>query len=117
MRRLSRASLRAIAVEQEPEVRLHRRPLAVEDAENDGVAAAAVGHQLVIAQDAVLLRTEALDRRTRGMIEPVRAEFDGDAAQRLERVREQEPLAFGVDRGALRALRIPGVADLDAAID
>ena len=36
--------------------------------------------------------------------------------EHVERVREQHQLALGVDRRALRALRVPRVADLDAAV-
>jgi len=50
----------APAVEQEPEVRPHRGPFAVDDAVYDGVAPAAVGHQLVIAQHAILFGAEPL---------------------------------------------------------
>ena len=92
----------------------HRRPFAVDDAEHDGVALGAVGHQLVVAQHAVLLGAEAFDRDTRRVVEPVGAEFDRDAAQHFERVRQKQQLAFGVDRRALHALGIPGMPDLEA---
>ena len=42
---------------------------------------AAVGQQLVVAQHAVLLGAEPRDRRARRVVEPVRAELDGDAAR------------------------------------
>src|SRR5437867_5045973 len=50
------------------------------------------------------------------MIEPVRAKLDRDALELLERVREQQELALGVDRGALRAGRIPRVPYLQPPI-
>ena len=93
-----------------------RRPFAVDDAEYDGVALRAVGQQLVVAQHAVLLGAEPLDRDPRSVIEPVRPKFHRDAAQHLERMRQQQQLAFGVDRRALRALRIPGVPDLEPPV-
>ena len=54
--------------------------------------------------------------RAAGEVEPMGAELDGDAAQRFERVRQQQQLAFGVEPGALHAPRVPGVSDLEAAV-
>src|SRR6266705_1346027 len=102
--------------QQMHQVPLHRRPLALDDAEHDRVAVAAVGRDLVIAEHPVLLGAESRNRFARGMIEPMRAELDRDAFERLEGVGEQQELALGVDRGALCTLRIPRIADFQAAI-
>src|SRR5260221_8969450 len=93
-----------------------RRPLALDNAEHHRIAIAPIGRYLVIAQHPILLRAEPDDRSTRRVVEPVRAELDGDAPEFLERVRKQQQLALGVDRAALRAFRIPGVADFQPAI-
>src|SRR5574340_988486 len=87
------------------------RPLAVDDAEHHGIAPAAVGKELVVAQHAVLLRPEARDRLARSEIEPVGAKLDRDAGERLERMTEEQELALGVDRRAPRALQAPRVPD------
>src|SRR6266700_3733260 len=102
--------------QQMHQVPLHRRPLALDDAEHDRVAVAAVGRDLMIAQHPVLLGAQSRNRFARGVIEPMGAELDRDAVQRLESVGEQQYLALGVDRGALDALRIPRVADLESAV-
>src|SRR5947207_3866837 len=49
-------------LELELEMPFHRRPFAVDYAENDGVALRAVRHELMVAQDGVLLGTQARDR-------------------------------------------------------
>src|SRR5260370_40179595 len=54
---------------------LHRRPLALDDAEHDRVAIAAVRRDLVIAEHAVLLGAQPRNRLARREIEPVRAEL------------------------------------------
>src|SRR5437879_1928729 len=99
-------------LELELEMPFHRRPFAVDDAEYDGIALRAVRHELMVAQDGVLLGTQARDRLAGRMVEPVRAKLDRDASELFERVREQHQFAFGVDRGALRPPGVPGVADL-----
>ena len=70
----------------------------------------------MIAQHAVLLRTEPCDRGARRMIEPVGAKLDRDALELLERVGQEQQLALGVDGAALDALGIPGMPDLQAAV-
>src|SRR6202790_909616 len=70
----------------------------------------------MIAQDAVLLCAEPLDRGARGMIEPVGAKLDRDALQLLERMGQEHELALGVDRAALHTLGIPGMPDFQTAV-
>src|SRR3982751_2998552 len=67
-----------------------RWPFAVDDAEDDGVAIAAVGHSLMITEHAILLCAEARDRRPRRLVQPVGAELDRNAGELLERVPEQQ---------------------------
>src|SRR5260370_15219820 len=76
------------AFELVAKVPLHRRPFAVDDAEDHRVALRAIGRYLMAAQHPVLLGTEPLDRRARGVIEPVGAKLDRNALQLLERMRE-----------------------------
>src|SRR5260221_1018614 len=92
-----------------------RRPLALDNAEHHRIAIAPVGRYLVIAQHPILLRAEPGDRSTRRVVEPVRAELDGDAPEFLERWCKQQQLALGVDRSALRAFRVPGLAAFQPA--
>ncbi len=80
------------------------------------VAIRAVGHQHVIAQDAVLFGAQSRDGVPRGMVEPAGAELHRAATQDLERMREQQQLGLGIQRGPLHPLRVPGPADLDAAV-
>src|SRR5450432_3145942 len=106
----------ARSIKLEAQVLLHRRPFAVDDAEDHRVALRPVSGNLVIAQHAVLLRAKTRDRGARGVVEPVRAELDRDALESLESVRKQQQLTLGVDRPALDPPRIPGVPDLQAAV-
>src|ERR1700730_8492372 len=110
LRRLPRA------LELVAQVPLHRRPFTVDDAEDHGVTLRAVGQHLMIAQDAVLLRAEPLDRGARGMIEPVGAKLDRDALQLLECVGQEHELVLGIVRAALDALGIPGMPDFKTAV-
>src|SRR4029453_7707323 len=110
------ASESAWALQQPLQIPLHRGPLAFDDAEHHGVAARAVRQELVIAQDAVLLRAQPLDRRARREIEEVGAELDRNALQRFAGMSQQQQLALGVDRRALCALRIPRMADFESPV-
>jgi hypothetical protein len=92
-------------------VLLHRRPFGRDDAEDHGIAKRSVRQALVIAEDAILFRAETRDRLARGEVEEARAKLDGDAGERLERMREQQELRFRVERRALDPLRVPRVAD------
>src|SRR4051794_35926727 len=65
-------------------------------------------------QHAIPLRAEAFDRALRAEIEVVGAQADHFAPEFLERVRQEQEFAGGVDVAALRALRVPGIPDLPA---
>src|ERR1700681_1649998 len=112
----SRPRRLARALELVAQMTLHRRPLAVDDAEDHGVALRAVGQHLMVSQHAVLLGTEPLDRGARSVIEPMGAKFDCDALQLLERMGQEHELALGVDRAALHTLGIPGMPDFQMAV-
>src|SRR5277367_2844250 len=96
------------------EMRLDRRPLAIEDAVDAGVAQRAVGRELVLPQDPVQFRAQSFDGGTALLIEEMRAEFDRDAIQYIERMGQEQQLALGIQRTALHALSIPGGADFHA---
>src|ERR1700716_75991 len=104
------------ALELVAQVPLHRRPLSVDDAEDHGVALPAFGAHLMVTQDPVLLRAEPLDRRARGVIEPVGTKLDRDALQLLERMGQEHELALGVDRATLYTLGVPGMPDFQMAV-
>src|SRR5438270_7761684 len=89
-------------------------PLVREDAVHHRVARAAILARAVVAKHAVLLRAQSFDRALRPEVEPVGAKADDLAAERVERVLEQQELARGVDVRALIRLRVPRVADFDA---
>src|SRR2546423_9082897 len=93
---------------------LHVRPFTRKDAIEDAVAHRRVAPRLVMAENAILLGAQRLNRALRGQVEVVCAQADHFAAKRVERMAEQQTLAAGVDMGALPALRVPGVTDLDA---
>src|SRR4249920_1386081 len=101
-----------------PEARLqmalHVGPLGREHAVHDGVAHAAVAPRPVMADHAVLLRPEGLDRALGSKVEVVGAQTDDFAFQRFESMGKQQKLARGVYVAALKAPAVPGVADLDA---
>src|SRR5215475_8734800 len=68
----------------------------------------------MMADYAVLLGTQGLDRPLRDDVQVVRAQSDHLAPERIEGVPEQQQLTTGVDVAALPALSVPRVADLDA---
>src|SRR6185436_15810126 len=106
-----------ISFQAELQVPLHVRPLGRQHAVHHRVADAAVAPRPVVADHAVLLRAERLDRALRAEIEIVGAQADHLAAQLLESVGEKEELACGIDVRALAARGVPGVADLDTVGD
>src|SRR4030095_7489523 len=67
-----------------------------------------------MANHAVLLRAERFDRTLRSEIEIIRAQPNHLAAELVERVREQQQLAAGIDVRAPDALAVPRPADLDS---
>src|SRR5262245_28350906 len=103
-----------ISLQPELQVALHVRPLRGEDAVHHRVPDRAVASRPVVADRAVLLRAQRLDGALRAEVEVVRPQPDDLAAQFLEAIFEQLQLARGVDVRTLAALRVPGVADLDA---
>ena len=68
------------------------------------------------AENAVEFGAKALDSTAALVVHEVSAELDGDAVEILEGVAEEEQLGLGIEAGTLDALRIPGRADLDAAV-
>ena len=102
-----------MAGEAQLEMPLHVRPFVRQDAVHHGVAHRPVAARRVVADHAVLPGAERLDRPLRGEVEVVRAQAHHLAAEGIERVSQQEPLARGVDVGPLPAPTVPGVADLD----
>src|SRR5579864_4914837 len=98
------------------QVGAYRRPFRFDDREHHGVAQHAILADLMIAQDAVLLRTEPLDGGARLLVHEMRAELDSDCAQRFEGMCEQEQLGFGIERRALHALCVPRMTDLEPAM-
>ena len=67
-----------------------------------------------MADHTVLLGTKGFDRALGSEIEIVGTESDHLAAERIERVLEEQQLARGVDVAALPPSGVPGPADLDA---
>src|SRR5689334_365952 len=103
-----------IAFQPELQVALHVRPFGGEHAVQDGVADGAVAARRMVADHAVFFRAERLDRALRAEIEVVGAQADHAAVELLEAIAKQKQLARVVDGRPLAALRVPGVADLDA---
>src|SRR5258705_431758 len=72
------------------QVPLHVGPLAREHAVDDGVAHAAVAARPVVADHAVLLRPERLDRALRGEVKVVGAQAHDPAFQRFKSMAEEQ---------------------------
>src|SRR5688572_12632216 len=87
-------------------------PFARQHAVHHRVAHRAVAPRPVVADHAVLLRAQRLDGALRPEIEVVGAQPDHLALQLVEGVGKKQQLARGIDVAALRALRVPGPADL-----
>src|SRR6266850_4029141 len=92
----------------------HIRPLTRQNTVYHDVAHAAVAARSEVANDAVLLRAQRFNRALRPKVEVVGPEPHDFTTQLLKRVRQEQQLACRVDVGALAALAVPGVSDLDA---
>src|SRR5437763_4798311 len=103
-----------ISFQAELEVALDVRPFGCEHAVHHGIAYRAVAPRPMVPDHPVLLRSQRFDRALRGQVEIVGAQAHDLAAQCLEGVREKQQLAGAIDVAALPALRVRGVADLDA---
>src|SRR5271165_1002956 len=85
-----RAAPAPLGAEAMREMRLDRRPLAIEDAVDAGVAQRAVGRDLMLPQYAVHSCPQSLDGGAALLIEEVGAEFNRDAIQRFERMGQEQ---------------------------
>src|SRR5256885_6828548 len=103
-----------IAIQAGLEFALDVRPFGCEHAVHHVIAYRAIAPRPVVPDHPVLLRAQRFDRALRGQVEIVGAQAHDLAAQCLEGVREKQQLAGAIDVAALPALRVPGVADLDA---
>ncbi|MEW5306357.1 MAG: hypothetical protein WDW36_008826 [Sanguina aurantia] len=86
---------------------IHVRPLFGHDAVADGVAQRAVRTPLVRAQNAIALCAEPFDGALRIEVAMVGVELNGHAAQRFERVLQQQALAGRVEMAFLPASGVP----------
>jgi hypothetical protein len=93
------------------EMRLYRRPFAIENAVYAGVAQSAVAGDLMLPQHPVQFRTQSFDGSPALPIEEMGSEFNGYAIQLLEGMGQEQQLALSVQRAALHALSIPRGAD------
>ena len=91
-------------------------PLAVEDAEVDGVADAAGPGDEVFAESAFFFRAETKDGVAGFFVEGVGLQFDADTVPEFEGVTQHQKFCFGVDRGALPRGSNPGRTDFQAAV-
>src|SRR5918996_758430 len=98
------------------EVRLHLGPLVVDDGVVGGVPQLAAAYDHVLAEDPLEAGRERLERRARALVARFRLELDPQAAELLEGVAEEEILGLHVDAGSPDPARVPGVADLEAAV-
>src|SRR5467141_5217021 len=89
-------------------------PFGCEHAVHHGIAHRAVAPRPVVPEHPVLLRAQRFDRALRTEIEVVGPQAHDLAYERLDRMSEKQQLADRVHVRALAALRVPGVADLDA---
>src|SRR5688572_10845465 len=104
----------SIAAHPEKQMLLYVRPFVHEHAVHHAVAHRAVAPRPVVADHAVLLRAERLDRALRAEVEIVGAQAHDLAVQLFKRVLEKQQLARGIHVAALAARGVPGPADFDA---
>ena len=97
-------------------MRLHRRPLAGNDAVDAGVAKRSVARYLMAAQNAVELGAQSFDAAAALMVEKMRSELDRDAAQRVKGMTKKQKLALRIELRPLHAFPVPGPANLQAAM-
>src|SRR6266581_4812353 len=102
-----------ISLQAQFEVTLDVGPFLREHAVHHGGRGITKTARPVVADHAVLLRAQRLDRSLRAEIEIVGTQADHLAAEFFKAMAEQEKLANRVHVRTLAALRIPGIADLD----
>src|SRR5438445_4912345 len=89
-------------------------PFGGEHAVHHGIAHSAIAPRPVVPDHPVLLGAQSFDRALRTETEVVGPQPHHLAPERFERMCEKQQLADRVHLRALAALRVPGVADLDA---
>src|SRR5687768_1354598 len=93
------------------------RPLLVGDAEPGRVPQAPVGHEHVVAEDALERGADPGESAARALVERIGLELHAMAPERPERVRELEELRLVVDAAPLETRGDPGPADLEMPVD
>ena len=91
-------------------------PLAVDDAEVDGMAVGSVAGDAVVAQGAFFDCAEPANRLQRACVAAVGLERDASGGDVFEGVAQEQILAFGVDAGALPGGAVPGHAYFKGAV-
>ena len=91
-------------------------PLAVDDAEVDGMAVGSVAGDAVVAQGAFFDCAEPANRLQRACVAAVGLEGDASGGEVFEGVAQEQILAFGVDACALPGGAVPGHAYFDGAV-
>src|SRR5882672_11186799 len=107
-------SLACVAAQTQLEMAFYIRPLSHQNAVHHDIAHAAVPARPEMANDAVLLGAQRFNRALRPKVEVVGPEPNDFTTELLKRVRQEQQLARRVDVGALAALPVPGVPDLEA---
>ena len=95
---------------------LHGRPFPIKNAVDTGVAQRPVLSQLMLTKYAVQPRPQPLDGSTTLTVEGMSPKFNGNGLQSLERMRQQQQLAFGIQARTLNAASIPSGAYLDTPV-
>src|SRR5215831_5622709 len=88
-------SLVPMSRQTQPQMPPDIRPFGRQYAEHVGITDGTVAPRLMMTQDAVTLRTQPLDRSLRREVEVVSPQANHLAAERVERVLEEQELAGG----------------------
>ena len=88
--------VRSMGFQLPAKVRLHRRPLAGNDAVNTVIPDCPVGLDLVAPQYTVELCSQAFNATAALMVKEMRAQLQADAIEFFKRMRKQHELALGV---------------------
>src|SRR5436305_1181819 len=113
--RRPRVRLLGLRLQPPREVRLHLRPVVVDDRVVGGIANPGVD-QHVLAEDALEARRQRLERAAGLDVARVRLELDAHRTRVVERLPEHQEFRLDVRAARPGCRAQPGIADLDAAV-
>lgn len=97
-------------------VSFDERPFLIDDAEANRISLSAVGHDALVANDALFFGTQAKNRIARLQVRFIGRELNPYASHIFKGRPEQKELRFGVDESSLPRCSKPRAADFELSI-